>query len=139
MRTGCAATLSCRPTRSLQSGPQPKLPTVAGAALSLNSKPYTRTNVGFFEAMLQGNTAAEAEPTQPLDPILVELREMRKELIPLIRSATFWFFLALGVLAFFLVWRLSGSWVLSGGIPIRCQFADHPAKGTSLVITCLSN
>src|SRR5262249_16118644 len=82
-----------------------------------------------FEAMLQGNTA----------PILVELREMRKELIPLIRSATFWFFLALGVLAFFLVWRLSGSWVLSGGIPIRCQFADHPAKGTSLVITCLSN
>ena len=63
------------------------------------------TNVGFFEAMLQDNTAAEGEPTERLDPILVELREMRKELIPLIRSATFWFFLTLGVLAFFIVWR----------------------------------
>jgi len=63
------------------------------------------TNVGFFEAKLQDNTAAEGEPTERLDPILVELREMRKELIPLIRSATFWFFLTLGVLAFFIVWR----------------------------------
>jgi hypothetical protein len=62
------------------------------------------TNVGFFEAMLQDNTAAKGEPTQRLNQILVELREMRKELVPLIRSATFWFFLALGVLAFFIVW-----------------------------------
>ena len=61
------------------------------------------TNVGFFEARLQDITAAEGEPTQRLDPILVELREMRKELTPLIRSATFWFFLALGVLVFFIV------------------------------------
>ena len=52
------------------------------------------TNVGFFEARLQDNTAADGDPTQRLDPILVELREMRKELTPLIRSATFWFFLA---------------------------------------------
>ena len=42
MRTGCTATLSCRPTPSLQYGPQPKLPTVPGAALNLNSKPDTR-------------------------------------------------------------------------------------------------
>jgi hypothetical protein len=78
------ATLSCRPTPSLQYGPQPKLPTVPGAALNLNSKLDTPeilsvTNVGFFEARLQDNTAAEGEPTQRLDPILVELREMRKE------------------------------------------------------------
>jgi hypothetical protein len=63
------------------------------------------TNVGFFEAMLQDNTAAEGEPTERLDPILVELREMRKELIPLIRSAIFWFFGALGVVAAFLIWH----------------------------------
>jgi hypothetical protein len=63
------------------------------------------TNVGFFEAMLQDNTAVEGEPRQRLDPILVELREMRKELIPLLRSATFWFFVTLGVLAVFLVWH----------------------------------
>jgi hypothetical protein len=62
------------------------------------------TNVGFFEATLQDNTTAKGEPTQRLNLILVELREMRKELVPLIRSATFWFFLALGVLAFFIVW-----------------------------------
>ena len=55
----------------------------------------TVTNVGFFE---------EGEPTQHLDPILVELRKMSKELIPLIRSATFWFFVMLGLLAFFLIW-----------------------------------
>ena len=63
------------------------------------------TNVGFFEARLQDNTAADGDPAQRLDPILVELREMRKELTPLIRSATFWFFLALGLLMFFIVWR----------------------------------
>jgi hypothetical protein len=63
------------------------------------------TNVGFFEAMLQDNTAIEGEPRQRLDPILVELREMRKELIPLLRSATFWFFVTLGVLAVFLGWH----------------------------------
>src|SRR5262245_19977474 len=97
------------------------------------------TNVGFFEAMLQGNTVAKGEPTQPLDPVLVELREMRKELIPLIRYAIFWFFVALGLLGFFLIWRLSAPGFLHGGIPIRCQFADHPPKGISLVITCLSN
>jgi hypothetical protein len=61
------------------------------------------TNVAFFEAMLQYNTALRGEPTQRLNAILVELREMRKELTPLIRSATFWFFAALGVLIFFIV------------------------------------
>jgi hypothetical protein len=63
------------------------------------------TNVGFFEAMLQDTPAAEDEPTQRLDPILVELREMRKELIPLIRSAIFWFFFVFGLLAILLVWQ----------------------------------
>jgi len=63
------------------------------------------TNVAFFEAILEYNTAVGSEPTQRLDAILVELREMRKELVPLIRSATFWFFAALGVLAFFIFWQ----------------------------------
>jgi hypothetical protein len=63
------------------------------------------TNVGFFESMLQFNTAAGGEPTQRLDPILVEMREMRKELIPLIRSAIFWFFFVFGLLAILLVWQ----------------------------------
>jgi hypothetical protein len=55
--------------------------------------------------MLQFNTAAGGEPTQRLDPILVEMREMRKELIPLIRSAIFWFFFVFGLLAILLVWQ----------------------------------
>jgi hypothetical protein len=63
------------------------------------------TNVGFFESMLQFNSAAGDEPTQQLDPILVEMREVRKELIPLIRSATFWFFFMFGLLAILLVWQ----------------------------------
>ena len=63
------------------------------------------TNVGFFESMLQFNSAAGGEPTQRLDPILVEMREVRKELIPLIRSATFWFFFVFGLLAILLVWQ----------------------------------
>src|SRR5262249_31553851 len=57
------------------------------------------TNVA-FETILEYNTAVGGEPTQRLDAILVELREMRKELVPLIRSATFWFFVVLSVLAF---------------------------------------
>ena len=65
------------------------------------------TNVAFFEAILEYNTAVGSEPTQRLDAILVELREMRKELVPLIRSATFWFFAVLSVLAFFMFWQNS--------------------------------
>jgi hypothetical protein len=62
------------------------------------------TNVGFFESMVQDNTAAGGEPTRRLDPILVELREMHTELVSLIRYAIFWFFLVLGLLIFFLTW-----------------------------------
>jgi len=63
------------------------------------------TNVALFEAMLQCNSPVGIEPTQRLNAILVELREI--ELTPLIRSATFWFFAALGVLIFFIVWQNS--------------------------------
>jgi hypothetical protein len=63
------------------------------------------TNVVFFESMIQYNTAPGGEPTQRLDLILVEMREMRKELIPLIRSAIFWFFFVFGLLAILLVWQ----------------------------------
>jgi hypothetical protein len=61
------------------------------------------TNVRFFEGLLQSNAAAGNSP-HGRDPILVELREIRKELIPLIRSSVFWFFVLFGLLAFFLTW-----------------------------------
>src|SRR5262245_42548982 len=110
MRTGCIATLSCRPMSSLQYGPQPELTDSSRRSVELELKArhpeiLSVTNVAFFEATLEYNTTVGGEPTQRLDAILVELREMRKELVPLIRSATFWFFAALGVLAFFMFWQ----------------------------------